>query len=243
MSITFQIHPGDPFEFSSKEHLNSKIWIGNVLRPLIRHKLIESSKKFIEYLDIVPNAAITDIQFTGSLANFNYTDYSDIDLHILVDLGKIGDNEEWIQMILKGKRAAWNNRHDIRIKGYEVEFYAQDSKEVHASTGVYSILKNKWVKTPSRVDFKLDKKQIMTKVISFQDRFYSAMKEELSERLLQLKSLKQKILVMRRSGLKRGGEYSNENLTFKVLRRLGFIYRVNKEINKAVDAELSLNGT
>jgi hypothetical protein len=241
MSISLQIHHGNPYEFSIKEKLNSKIWIGKELRPSIRDRLLIIAEKFIDFLDIVSPEAVVDIQFTGSLANYNYTDYSDIDLHVLIDLDKVGENRDFIKLILKGKGGAWNNARNITIKNYEVELYAQDSEEAHASTGVYSILKDKWIIFPSRQEVDIDKKQILKKIILFQDRIFDAIKGEAFERLEKLKALKKKIFDMRRAGLKEGGEYSYENLTFKAMRRLGFIKKINKEINKAIDQQLSIN--
>ena len=242
MDIRLKIHLGGAYDFATKKDLNPKIWLNGAIRSSIRQRLLMIANNFIEYLDIVNPESVVDIQFTGSLANYNYTKYSDIDLHVIIDLDKIGENENLINAILRGKRITWNNNHNIKIKGYEVEGYPQDSKEEHASTGVYSVLHNKWLIRPERIVVALDKKQIMKKVISFQERFYEMLKERPTKRIDLLKGLKQKILEMRKAGLSRKGEYSNENLTFKVLRRLGFLGSLNKEINKAIDEELSLNG-
>jgi hypothetical protein len=242
MDIRLKIHLGGAYDFATKKDLNPKIWLDGAIRSSIRQRLLMIANNFIEYLDIVNPESVVDIQFTGSLANYNYTKYSDIDLHVIIDLDKIGENENLINAILRGKRITWNNNHNIKIKGYEVEGYPQDSKEEHASTGVYSILHNKWLIRPERIVVALDKKQIMKKVISFQERFYEMLKERPAKRIDLLKGLKQKILEMRKAGLSSKGEYSNENLTFKVLRRLGFLGSLNKEINKAIDEELSLNG-
>ena len=238
MDIRLKIHLGGAYDFATKKDLNPKIWLNGAIRSSIRQRLLMIANNFIEYLDIVNPESVVDIQFTGSLANYNYTKYSDIDLHVIIDLDKIGENENLINAILRGKRITWNNNHNIKIKGYEVEGYPQDSKEEHASTGVYSVLHNKWLIRPERIVVALDKKQIMKKVISFQERFYEMLKERPTKRIDLLKGLKQKILEMRKAGLSRKGEYSNENLTFKVLRRLGFL----GSLNKAIDEELSLNG-
>jgi predicted nucleotidyltransferase len=242
MNVELKIHPGNAYDFSIKEKLNSKIWIGNELRLSVRQRLLLITKEFIEYLEIVPSSAVVDIQFTGSLANYNYTDFSDIDLHVIIDLNKVGEQKELIAGFLKGKRASWNNRHDIKVKGYEVELYAQDAEEEHASTGVYSVLNGLWVKEPKVIDFIPDITQISNKAISFQERLYDILRGESALQLEKLKLLKLKIIKMRRAGLHDGGEFSNENLSFKVLRRIGFLKRLSDEINKIYDRELSLNG-
>lgn len=242
MNVELKIHRGNAYDFSIKEKLNSKIWIGKELRLSVRQRLLLIAKEFIEYLEIVPAAAVVDIQFTGSLANYNYTVFSDIDLHVIIDLTKIGDEKDLIAGFLKSKRSAWNNRHNIKVKGYEVELYAQDAEEEHASTGVYSVSKNKWIKEPQILDFIPDITQISNKAISFQERLYDILRLKNEFQLEKLKLLKHKIIKMRRAGLHDGGEFSNENLAFKVLRRIGFLKRLSDEINKTYDKELSLNG-
>jgi predicted nucleotidyltransferase len=242
MNVELKIHPGNAYDFSIKEKLNSKLWIGKELRLSIRERLLLIAEEFVEYLEIVPESAIVDIQFTGSLANYNYTVFSDIDLHVIIDLNEVGEQKDLIASFLKARRATWNNRHNIKVKGYEVELYAQDAEEEHASTGVYSVLNDVWVEEPKVFDFIPDIVQISNKAISFQERLYDILRGPRSSQLEKLKLLKQKIIKMRRAGLHDGGEFSNENLSFKVLRRIGFLKRLGDEINKIYDRELSLNG-
>ena len=72
-TITFEYH----------KELNPNIWTDNKLNPEIREKLLEIAAAFVDYLDL--DVDIEDITLTGSLANYNYTKYSDFDLHILTD--------------------------------------------------------------------------------------------------------------------------------------------------------------
>ena len=58
---------------------------------------------------------------TGSLANYNWSKFSDIDLHIIVNYEDIDDNSELVKDYVTAKRIVWNDTHDIKIYGFEVE--------------------------------------------------------------------------------------------------------------------------
>ena len=115
--------------------------------PSLRKKLVDLTNDFLEDVPIkLPK--IDDIQLTGSSANYNYTPKSDLDVHILLDFKKIDEDEKLVKAALDGIRFIWNTKHDIKIKGHEVEMYFQDTKEPHVSSGLYSIKEGKWVKKP-----------------------------------------------------------------------------------------------
>ena len=63
---------------------------------------------------------------------------------------------------------------------------------------------------------------------------------ESNDRLEDLDTLKTKIKKMRRSGLERSGEFSVENLAFKILRRNGYIDKIYKTSRRDFDQSLSL---
>ena len=104
-----------------------------------------------------------DITFTGSLANFNWSKFSDIDLHLLVDFSKVDENTDLVREFFRGKYGIWNKDHDIRIKGFEVEIYVQDSNEAHISTGVYSVLNDEWIVQPVQEEPEIDFENIQMK--------------------------------------------------------------------------------
>jgi len=56
----------------------------------------------------------------------------------------------------------------------------------------------------------------------------------------KIDKIKDKIKKMRQSGLEAGGEFSNENLIFKVLRRTGYIEKLYDLQLKAYDRAFSL---
>jgi hypothetical protein len=115
------------------DRLNPEVWDGAELRVDVRYKLLEITKRFVEYLE-VPNFKLSGVLLRGSLANYNYTPYSDFDLHLVTDYS-ILDCDITEQFYL-AKKKIWNDEHDITIKGYEVELYVEDigAKNVSAGT-------------------------------------------------------------------------------------------------------------
>ena len=58
--------------------------------------------------------------------------------------------------------------------------------------------------------------------------------------MVAIEDIKKKIKKYRGSGLKDKGEYSYENLTFKFLRRNGYLGKLNDLKNKLIDKSLTL---
>ena len=153
----------DTSSFEVQDELNPNFWDeeGN-LDQEIGDRLYDIAKQFfnnlgLDWVDIV------DITFTGSLANYTWSQYSDVDLHILVDYDQVDENLELVKDYLRKSSGLWNRSHNIRIKGYEVEVYMQDANEVHHSGGVYSIKNDEWVEKPSKLNPKIDFENIRKK--------------------------------------------------------------------------------
>ena len=112
---------------SKNDTLNQDIWDeNNKLRPEVKEKLELIVKKFTEALneDNV-NLDIKDIEIVGSNANYNYTDKSDIDLHIIADLSIYKDREDLAEIIYNAYRRIFNDKFDPMIRGHEVEIYVE----------------------------------------------------------------------------------------------------------------------
>ena len=236
MKINFK---PDIFDISTKKQLNQEIWNGDVLNPIIRERLLDIANEFIESLEVIEDKDIEDIRFTGSLANYNYTSYSDIDLHVIIDFDKLSGEEKFLKSFFKSKKDLWNDQHNITIRGFDVELYVEDLKEKHVSTGVYSISKDKWIKKPSKIDQKIDKKAVLKKVERIVTTYKDLVKEGGTES--KYRKLFKKIVDMRRAGLDKGGEYSVENLAFKILRRTGIIKNIVETFKELHDKILTLD--
>lgn len=230
--------------FKVKDHLQPDFWENNLLKKDISSKLIDIVDDFMEYCGF-GKEDYEDIILTGSLANYNWSRFSDVDLHILIDLEKIDENIELVQEFFNSKRFLWNKVHDIKIFGFEVEVYVQDSKESHVSTGIYSILNNEWVIKPEQLNPKIDFGGIKTKASMLMDeidRIEDLYDEQKYENAIEhIDMLREKIKTMRKTGLEREGQYSNENLAFKILRRNGSLGHLMELKNIIYDKMMSMS--
>ncbi|NBU97560.1 MAG: hypothetical protein EBS19_04970, partial [Spirochaetia bacterium] len=187
--------------------------------PHIRKKLLELAEDFYSSLGF--EAGIKDIQLTGSLANYNWTDKSDLDVHVLVDFTEIDDNFSLVKKAVDGLRFIWNLRHKIKMRGYDIELYVQDINEPHTASGLYSLLKNEWIRVPKynppEIDYKdvdLKFQGIASDILKMENlmassNFSTATEVEIYNHALEIKK---KIMKMRKEGLEKEGEFSVENL-------------------------------
>lgn len=235
--------------FDFQDQLNEEIWQNPKtpkvakLHKKVRERLLEIAYEYQEFLDV--DIVVDDVFMTGSLANFNWSDYSDIDLHLIVDFTQIPkDQLDLYKDLFKLKKTLFNLQHNIKIYGFDVELYTQDLHEEHTSGGIYSVLHDKWVIVPKYEDFEVDRKLLLTKAQSWMDKIDSVIEDskddELSLANEKLSKLKEKIKEYRTSGLKDGGEISYENLVFKYLRRNGYIQKLFDFQIEKMDTELSL---
>jgi predicted nucleotidyltransferase len=232
--------------FTPQETLNPDAFEGDVMIPEIRERLLEITQDFIDGIEFKMD--VEDIILTGSLANYNWSKYSDFDLHLLVDFAAIDGDKELVKRFFQDLKAVWNIRHNIFLKGFEVEIYVQDTNEEHISTGVYSVQNNEWDIKPEREEtarFPVDQPNIEKKAddIVFQiDRAENLLKDDkLTDALDAIDRLKQKVRNLRKTGLsKADGVYSVENLAFKTLRRSGELERLSTLKNKAYDKHMSI---
>ena len=228
--------------FETKETLSDQIFEEKkghfVMRDEIKKRLIEVSNDFIESLGV--EFFIHDVVLTGSLANYNWSQYSDVDLHILIDFEESKYEMDILKEFFDAKKNVWNEKHDIKIKGYDVEVYVQDVNEEHISSGVYSILHNKWIIEPEKENPNIDDRKILEKGEEFGKRIDHLTKNPKDITIDQLEDLRKKIKEFRQSGLESGGEYSYENLTFKLLRRNGYIQKLLRLKTQLTDKKLSI---
>lgn len=225
-----------------QETLNSEFWDGKGFNANIRTKILHIVSDFIKEIKL--DTPIKDIILTGSLANYNYNKYSDLDVHIILDFKKVNENEQLVRDALDGKKFIWNLRHNIFLKGHEVELYFQDYKDPHHATAIFSILRNKWLKEPvynppQNVDLEdVERKAFYVK--DTVDRMIKALdstsdKEEIKLINQKAKLIKDKIIKIRKEALAERGEFAFENLVFKKLRNEGVIEDIIKVINASYD--------
>jgi hypothetical protein len=241
MSVTKKIIDS----FSVRDTLNPKVWENPkdpnkaTMVPKVREALLRIAEEFIDYLG--EDIFVDDIVLTGSLANFNWSEYSDFDLHIHIDLKQFGKDSDLYKELFDLKKFIFNERHNIKIYGYDVELYAQDVEEPHVASGVYSVMDDEWLTKPKKVNFELDKKVLTDKIKCWTEKIDKAVDSESSEDDIDvLENLRKKLKEYRKSGLDKEGELSYENLVFKFLRRSGHIQKLFDSAHRAVDKQLSV---
>jgi len=231
--------------FSIKDTLNPKVWENPedpkkaTMISKVRKALMRIAEEFVD--DLGDDVFVEDIYLMGSLANFNWSEYSDFDLHVIIDFERYDDQEELYKELFDLKKKLFNDKHDIRIFGYDVEVYAQGVSDEAHSDGVYSVMNNEWIHQPTKLNHKLDMSVLKTKIKCWTDKIDDAIEEAKSEgNSDKLKTLKDKLKDYRQSGLNKEGEFSYENLVFKFLRRSGHIGKLFDEKTKIKDKELSV---
>jgi hypothetical protein len=215
-----------------------KVWNNMQMDEVLREKLLAIANDFWESLKL--DIELYDIQLTGSLANYNWTNSSDLDVHLIIDFGQINQDQDLVRKALDGQRFIWNQRHALQLRGHDVECYVQHKDEQHVASGLFSILKNQWIITPTWKEPKVDEKDVTEKVrviksemSEIMDRLKKADSEEAQELYDYIGRFRKKIQNDRKEGLAKDGEFSIENLAFKELRRDGSIEKI---INAQQDA-------
>ena len=217
------------------DELNPKAWDNEQLRPEVRDRLLQIAMIFIDYLDI-PNFDALDIVLTGSIANYNYTRFSDFDLHVVTRYSDLRC-DDIAEAFYRAKKEVWNNQHDIMIRGHEVELYVEDVEQPPVSGGVYSVVNDRWIKQPSHNPPRIDDRAVNDKANDLIDRITKAIA---SNDTADIERLRTKIRNMRRSGLDTAGEFGVENLAFKIVRNLGYLEKLSKAYTQQQDRDLSL---
>lgn len=231
--------------FKMNDELNPTIWDEDKnMKEEISDTLLQIAKDYFTSLNI--NIPVKDITMTGSLSNYNWSKYSDVDLHIIIDLDKMGDKKDMIKDLLDAKTRAWNDKHDIKVKGFDVELYLQPYDQEHFSTGVYSILNDEWVIEPKVQDDTIDKKNVVKKyntIVNTVNDIYKdfVKKKDYKDVITRLEVLRDKIKKTRTAGLEDKGEYSLENIVFKLLRRNDIMEKIGDLLVKAYDESMSID--
>ena len=230
--------------FAIRNSLNSNIWEDGKINPEIRLKLLTIGKNFFKDLELEPNVKLHDITLTGSISNYNWSKFSDVDLHLRLDFSEVDDDKNFVKNYMLAKKTIWNDKHDITIYDFPVEVYVEDVGDTHIASGLYSILKDKWLVVPKKKELKIDLDDIRSKAEGYVgsiETLKELMKLGRYKKVVQMiDGIKEKLRRMRQSGLEKGGEFSVENLAFKALRRSPFIATISKMKVDAYDKAMTM---
>jgi hypothetical protein len=217
------------------DELNPKLWVNNKLDPDVRNALLDVAEDFISSLGI-KDINVEDVRVSGSNAAYSYTQHSDLDLHIIVDMSKLPDNEVY-QELFNAKKTLYNDSHDITVHDVPVEVYVQDSNLPVVSLGEYSLLHNKWIRHPVKRRANFDQNATQAKYDKLADLVVVALKTKSVDRIDDILSL---IKRYRKAGLSKGGEFSPENLAYKAIRSRGGIDKLCDLSDKLHSQALSI---
>lgn len=203
--------------------LNPVLWEDEHLKPEIRQALLKIAGHFGEFVND-PKMKLFDITISGSNAAYNYAPGSDLDLHLVVDMDE--DNIEEKELY-DAKKNQYNSMYNIKVRGIDVELYIQNSKQAHYSSGIYSILHDKWEIKPKYEHIQISYQEVEKKADNYEGKIKCALE---SDEYDVAKAVMDDIRKLRQIGLERGGEFSVENLAFKILRNRGEIDALRQHI-------------
>lgn len=231
--------------FTIRDTLNPKVWENpedpkeSILKPKIRQALMKISEEFVD--DLGDDVFVEDVYLMGSLANFNWSEFSDFDLHVIIDFDRYGKEKELYIELFDLKKKIFNTKHNIKIYGYDVELYAQGATDEHHSDGVFSVMNDEWIHRPTKKKLEINMSVLKNKIKCWTEKIDDSIEDAKSSGKTEpLKKLKDKLKDYRQSGLSKEGEFSYENLVFKYLRRSGHIGKLFDEKTKIKDKQLSV---
>jgi len=216
------------------KELNPKLWKQNRLDPQVRYKLLKIAKHFIDFIAI-PSIRLKDVTISGSNAAYTYTEHSDLDLHLVVDIPSAAQYH--LKPLFDAKKNQYNFNHDVKLYGIEVEVYVQPSTDAHHSAGIYSVLDDTWISEPKSVKVTINDNDVELKVRNYLNKIKMALR---SNDIDVVNTVKDRLNKLRKTGLERQGEFSVENIAFKVLRTRGYIDQLRQHIYDLEDQAMSL---
>lgn len=217
-----------------QKELNPKIWEDKKLREDVRETIIDIVSEFMDNL-IIP-VEILDVRVVGSNASYNYTEHSDLDVHIISNLELVGSPTEIVQALYNSERSNFNRTHDIKIKGIEVELYVEDVNSAVTSNGIYSVIDDVWIKEPQIIkerSVKIDKNELQDLVDSVQSVLDDGDSDDIKDCINML-------YLMRKDSIATDGEYGVGNLLFKEIRNRGLLNALKDKYNEMISDELTL---
>lgn len=220
---------------------------GQIIKE-VRQTLLNVAFDFFDFLEmdwVDKDDVLKDIWLVGSCAGYNWSvSYSDIDVHLILDFEKISNHKELLEDDLWAYKELYNKKRNVKIKTFDVEVYAQDKDDRVKSDGIFSILRQTWIKKPVKQKRKINKRKINNIISKFDNEIEEALKlfnlgnydaaQEMQE------SIRRKIRNLRKKALENGGEFTSENLAFKMLRRLNFMDKLDFIEDKSFEEKNSI---
>lgn len=221
------------------EQLHPLFWSDEQLNPQVRESVLKwAQKQFKQLKRVIPGIQLVDVQFIGSMANYNYTSYSDLDFHLIVDLSKITYPKKLANFHLILLNQLWTKDYEkinLHFYHYPVQILAftEQTEYRQEDTPIYSLLSNSWLNKPKHSKLTFSKETLIEAVKNQHMKFLHLSKtyenqpnksncSAIGNFYYALKKLRVDALHVNPEG-----QYSLENIQFKALRNLGDIEQMN----------------
>lgn len=221
-------------KFEVHDDLNPLIWDNNKLRSDVREKINEIVEQFVSSCEIPLN--IVDIHIVGSMASYNYTQYSDLDVHIISNFELLDCSKEILQTAYNSIKTKFNSEYDITIKGIDVELYVEDIKSTVLSNGIYSVYEDRWIKFPKKLT-NVPQIDVSSELSEWEQIIKTALSSNSSEKIEKVIN---DIYIVRKNSLDTEGEYGSGNQLFKEIRNIGLLDKLKDAYKASRSKELSL---
>ena len=235
---TGKMFVGTVINEETHDTLNNDLFENSKIKPEVKEALLKVANVFEETLEM-PIKPV-DVYFTGSNANYNYNDKSDLDVHLVYDFTQLQDQalenfNDLIDDYLKAKKKAFNEEYEIKIKGKPVEVGTEDLNSPLVSTGVYSLANDIWIREPKRIEVNDEvDSPVFRKIVEIIEKTIA------SENTDKIKHLWDNLRDLRKDSLAKEGEFGKGNLIFKKLRNEGYLTRIKDAYNTFRSKDLSL---
>jgi len=214
--------------------LNQKLFTDDKLKPEVRDRIKEIVDAFVDGLAIKPK--VLDIQLVGSNVSYNYTPYSDLDVHIVTNFETICPDVSIVQALYNAEKAQFNKNHDITLKGINVELYVEDVGAGTASNGVYSVLEDDWIKYPQKLG-SVPEYDLSREVSIWSEKIKNALENGTKD---EVSDLIDRLYMVRKNSILVDGEYGRGNQLFKEIRNIGLLDELKEKSHELLSHELSL---
>ena len=219
----------------NNKKLNHRIWNDDMtLKDGVAQAINKIVDQFVNDLQVPID--IVDITIVGSNASYNYNEYSDIDVHIVVNTETLPYDSKMLKLLYDSARNKFNREYDITIKKLPIELSIEDITSSVCSNGVYSVKNQNWIKIPTQIDVEL--------VDMTNTKAYEKLTSEI-DRILRnpnsqdIKEMINHLYIIRKNSILVDGEYGKGNLLFKAIRNSGLLQKLKEELYNIISKELT----
>lgn len=211
------------------------------LKPEVLEKVKEIVDEFIGGLaEDGIKINVKDIILIGSNVSYNYTNGSDLDVHILADTSTLACPDNLYPLLYSAYRSLFNKKFDINFYGIPVELYVETDDSPRVSNGEYSVTKNDWNKKPVQVNIPdIDQDEFKKALKPWEEKYDELINDE-ELTTAEVEQFINDLYALRKTAISQEGEYAIGNLIFKELRNAGKLDALKDLKNEIRSKELSL---